>query len=181
MPTACLPTSTYFILNKFEHVWEVPVQWGPTWTNLNMSERGVLQYQLFPIALRSSTCWQQFTISPANSERLADNVSMNFLIYTIPSSYVWNTLETLEWPSQVTDLSAKSKSHPIHEQLIVWHLRVISCLLKSLQTFVDINVNSIPYIILHLYSNVTTSTRKKFFKCTYVHLCLFHLKLFNRK
>ena len=28
-----------------------------------------------------------------------------------------------------------------------------------------------------MYSNVTTSTRNKFFKCTYVHLCLFHSKL----
>ena len=36
-----------------------------------------------------------------------------------------------------------------------------------------------------MYSNVTTSTRNKFFKCTYIHPCLFHLKciqdpIFNR-
>ena len=28
-----------------------------------------------------------------------------------------------------------------------------------------------------MYSNVTTSTRINIFKCTYVHLCLFHSKL----
>ena len=38
------------------------------------------------------------------------------------------------------------------------------------------NVNSIQYLIFHLYSNVTTSTRNKFYKCTYVHPCLFHWK-----
>ena len=40
-------------------------------------------------------------------------------------------------------------------------------------------VNSNPYLTSYLYSNMTTSTRNKFFKCTYVHLCLSHLKLSN--
>ena len=30
-----------------------------------------------------------------------------------------------------------------------------------------------------MYSNVTTSTINKFYKCTYIHLCLFHSKLPN--
>ena len=47
------------------------------------------------------TCWQTIHSSPASSEWLKDIVSMNFSIDTIPSSYVWSALGTLEWPSQV--------------------------------------------------------------------------------
>ena len=32
------------------------------------------------------------------------------------------------------------------------------------------------HLSIQLYSNVTTSTRNKFYKCTYIHLHLFHLK-----
>ena len=129
-----------------------------------ISRRTMLsRYRLFPIALRSSTYWQQFTVSPASSKWLADNVSMNIPIDTIPSSYVWSMLETLEWPPQMTDLStitipAKSYSHPIHKQLILSHLRVISCLLKSIHTFAYKPVYFLFPITSSMYSNVTTST-----------------------
>ena len=35
----------------------------------------------------------------------------------------------------------------------------------------------IQFNLIPLVQHVTTSTRKKFFKCTYVHLHLFYLKL----
>ena len=40
-------------------------------------------------------------------------------------------------------------------------------------------VISIQYLTSSMYSNVITSTQNKFIKCTYLHLCLFHLKLSN--
>ena len=109
---------------KTIHEWYVASCHG--WVGLEQcnlsSYASFTQYRLFPIALRSSMCWQQFTVSPASSE---------------------------------------------------WHLRVFSSLFRHLY----INVNFIPYLIFHLYSNVTTSTtRNIFYQCTYVHLCLFHSK-----
>ena len=79
-------------------------------------EREMLQYRLFPIALTSSMCWQQFTVSPASSEWLKDKVSMNSPVETSLSSYVWSVLRTLEWLSQVSNLwaikiPAKSNCH----------------------------------------------------------------------
>ena len=51
---------------------------------------------------------------------------------------VWNVLTVLEWLSEVTDLSAmhipaKEEFSPDNNSI---HLRVISCVLKSIQTFV---------------------------------------------
>ena len=76
-------------------------------------------------------CWQTIQSSPASSEWLKDNVSMKFQIDTIPSSYVWSVLGTLEWLSQVSSSVRISliQLNAIVTYCTEWHLRVISCLL----------------------------------------------------
>ena len=53
----------------------------------------------------------------------------------------------------------------------------------SFQVYSNVCINSsVIYISSHyyyLYSNVITFTRKKIFKCTYVHLCPSHCGMFN--
>ena len=97
---------------------------------------------------RSGMCWQQFTVSPAGSVWLKDNVSMNFSIDTIPSSYVWSTLRTLEWPSQVSSSVRISliQLNAIVTYCTEWHLRVISCLLFHCCICIQANVNFICHV-----------------------------------
>ena len=94
----------------------------------------VLRYWLLPIALRSWTCLWHSTVSPAST------VSMRFPLTLVISCNVWIVLASQEWPSSVRkSLSSyhfcKMQFSPIHKQLIQWHLRVISCLLKSIEMF----------------------------------------------
>ena len=109
-------------------------QWGGSTGDLDIYAKNiVLHYQLVTTHnQRSSTCWQQFTVSPASSEWLKDNVSMNSSIDTVPSSYVWSALRTLEWLSQV--LESLIQLNAIVTYYCERHLRVISCLLLSIQT-----------------------------------------------
>ena len=63
---------------------------------------------------------------------------------------------------------------------IVFHcdLRAFSSFLfLLLRVYINYRDSSTSHFTSSIYSNVTTSTRNKFFKCTYVHLCLFHSKL----
>ena len=76
---------------------------------------------------RSSTCWQTIHSFSSSSGWLKGNVSMNFSIDTIPRSYVWSMLRTLEWLSQV--LESLIQVNAIVTYCTEWHLRVISCLL----------------------------------------------------
>ena len=75
-------------------------------------------------------------------------------------------------------------------KVTVSHAIVILCVTSCQVTISSVNyishthcchcittsVISIQYLILRLYSNACRSTRINFFKCTYVHLCLFHSK-----
>ena len=66
---------------------------------------------------------------------------------------------------------------------IVFHydLRAFSSflfpLLRVYISYSDFHIKSLLHLISSMYSNVTTSTRINIFKCTYIHLCLFHSKL----
>ena len=109
---------------------------------------------------------------------------MNFPIDTIPSSYVWTVLRTLERLSQV------SVSH-IQLNIIVTfcckrHLRVshvFSCLFRQMY------INQCKFhIISSSHSTYTTCTTtyyrffniwNKLLKCTYIHLSLFHSNISN--
>ena len=74
-------------------------------TNIQLlQEREMLWYQLFPIALRSSMCWQQFTVFSSWLNDFQTTVSMGFPIDTSANTKVWIVLETHEWHSPVTDL-----------------------------------------------------------------------------
>ena len=63
---------------------------------------------------------------------------------------------------------------------IVFHcdLRAFSSFLfLLLRVYINYRDSSTSHFTSSMYSNVTTSTRINIFKCTYVHLCLFHSKL----
>ena len=49
------------------------------------------------------TCWQTIHSFAESSEWLKGYVSVNFSIDTAINSYVWSTLRTLEWLSQVLE------------------------------------------------------------------------------
>ena len=116
----------------------------------------MLRYRLSSIAMRSSMCWQQFTVSPASSEWLKDNVSMNFSIDTIPSSYVWSALRTLDWSSQV--LESLSYYYSCQEQLSpfvvkdIWELSHVISLLQMYISQCKFPMFISSKIIIHLYS-----------------------------
>ena len=116
---------------------------------------------------------------PAGSEWLKDNVSMNFPIDTLPSSYVWSALRTLEWLSQV--LESHIQLNAIVTFCCERHLRVshvFSCLFRQ------VYINQCKFHIIsssHSTCTACTTTYYRFFniwnkllKCTYIHLSLFH-------
>ena len=94
----------------------------------------LLQYWLFSIALRSTTCWQQFTVSPASNEWLKHKVSMNFPVDTSLSSYVWSVIKN----SWMTISSVKSLSYyySCQEQLSPFLVLTSESLLMSIVPFV---------------------------------------------
>ena len=112
-------------------------------------------------------------------EWLINNSVYEFPIDTIPSSYVWIMLATLEWPSQVTDLLAMNISVKSNSHVFLWTINsvtsesyLITSLVYSFCSDICINTIVIPMYIqfklIPLVQHVTTSTRKKFFKCTYI-------------
>ena len=122
-------------------------------------------------------CWQQLTHFGSWLNDFWTTVSMSFPIDTSANNKVWIVLETHEWPSQVTKLCpitihAKSNSHLLMKNLFndIWEN--FSCLFSLFRHLYKYLCNFPCQITSSLYSNVTTSTRNKFFKCTYVHLCL---------
>ena len=130
------------------------------------------------------TCWQTIQVSPASSEWLKDNVSMNFSTDTIPSSYVWSASRTLEWLSQV--LESHIQLNAIVTFCCERHLRVshvFSCLFRQLY------INQCKFhIISSSHSTCTACTTmyyrffniwNKLLKCTYIHLSLFHSNISN--
>ena len=91
------------------------IKWKIKWIK-GVKCKVLLRYRLFPIAFRSSMCWQQFTVPLTNSEWLKGQVSMNSPVDTSLNSYVWSVSRTLERPSQVSNLwaitiPAKSNCH----------------------------------------------------------------------
>ena len=109
---------------------------------------------------------------------------MNFSIDTIPSSYLWSALRTLEWLSQV--LVSHIQLNAIVTFCCERHLRVshvFSCLFRQLY------INQCKFhIISSSHSTCTACTTKyyrffniwnKWLKCTYVHLSLFHSNVSN--
>ena len=112
---------------------------------------------------------------------------MNFPIDTIPSSYVWSVLRTLEWLSQV------SVSHIQLNAIVTFycerHLRVshvLSCLFRQL--YINQCKFHMSCLIPRSSSTCTacTTTYYRFFniwnkllKCTYLHLSLFHSNVSN--
>ena len=146
---------TCFITNKLEHFgrgWGVgvysEVQVEQVWTCPGGPFRGARGVFLYgevqsiivnghmPVALLANCNYTQSEIRnvlttihsfSSSSEWLKDNVSMNFPIDTIASSYVWSALRTLEWLSQV--LRSHIQLNAIVTYCTEWHLRVILCLL----------------------------------------------------
>ena len=105
-------------------------------------EREMLWYRLFPIALRSWTCWQQF-----HSFSSKQWMTQRQCVYELSN---WHNTQLISvkhiWNSWMT-ISSVRISHlllfqprAIHtifiEQFIQWHLRVISWLLMSVHAFV---------------------------------------------
>ena len=81
-------------------------------------------------------------------EWLINNSIYEFPIDTIPSSYVWIMLATLEWPSQVTDLSAMNIPAKSNSHLFLWTINSVtseSYLITSLvySFYSDICINTI--------------------------------------
>ena len=125
----------------------------------------MLRYQLFPIALRSWTCWQQFTVSPASNEWLKDNVSMNFPIDT-------SILRTLGWPSQVWGsliyyYSSQEQFTPyswtINCTTTESHCHMLSCLFKHLyinqcKFLSSFSFSSVYLLVQHVLPPTTDST-----------------------
>ena len=127
-----LKTDIIKIVKKHEIVVVVCILAPPLWGILDPRVM-LLHYRLATTHnQRLGMCWQQFTVSPASSEWLKDNVSMNFPIDTIPSSYVWSMLRTLEWLSQV--LESRIQRNAIVTYYCERHLRVshvFSCLFRQ--------------------------------------------------
>ena len=66
----------------------------------------------------------------------------------------------------------------IHSFVFHCDLRAFSSFLfLLLRVYINYRDSSTSHFTYYIYSNVTTSTRINIFKCTYVHLCLFHSKL----
>ena len=101
----------------------------------------LLQYRLncAYCILRSSTYWPRFI------------VSTNFSIDTSISTKVWIELETLEWPSQVTDLLIQSRAILTYLQFndICELSHVFSCLFRYLYKYLCKSQSSSS---LHLYT-----------------------------
>ena len=78
--------------------------------------------------------------------------------------------------NSVYELCVKYCPRTISPNSLQYIWESFSYVLQSIQMLVYKPVYFPCKLTSSLYSNVTTSTRNKFYKCTYVHLCLFHSK-----
>ena len=140
-----------------------PVQWRiQDFTGGDATPRGVFVAILVRMTLSAKKELIHFPNLSSRDPNCQNNIQLlrqQFEKFSVYGDINWHckvlgTKQTSEWHFTLLDLKvtvshtiiilqklvcqlfSRSNSHPIHEQLIQWHLRVIWCLLKSIQMFV---------------------------------------------